>query len=88
MMKEELQMSLPDKKPFAVGLSTLVSFVIIGFIPLLAYVISFWGHLSHESLFPLSIVLTALGFTIIGFLKSYVNQTNKRKAMLETLILG
>lgn len=88
MMKEELWLSLPEKKPFAIWLSTLTSFVIIGFIPLLSYVIAFWGSLDESKLFPLAMILTGLGFAIIGWLKSYVNETNKRRSVIETLLLG
>jgi len=62
MMKEELGLSEPDKKPFRIALSTLIAFVVIGFIPLMTYVISAMGGLNAQSLFPLSIGLTALGF--------------------------
>jgi len=87
MMKEELGLTEPDKNPFLVWASTLVSFVIIGLIPLLTYVVSYVSDMDPASLFPLSIWLTACGFIGIGFMKSYVNQTNKRKAMLETVLL-
>lgn len=64
-MKEELQMMKPESSPFFIGLSTLCSFVIIGFVPLFAYVIASFGHLSVQTLFPLSIGLTGLGFVFI-----------------------
>lgn len=87
MMKEELGLQLPEKTPFYIGLSTLTSFIIIGFIPLFAYVISAMGHLEDSSLFPLSVVLTASGFILIGWMKSYVNETSRRRAVAETLVL-
>lgn len=87
MMKEELGLQLPEKTPFYIGLSTLTSFIIIGFIPLFAYVISAMGHLQDSSLFPLSVILTACGFILIGWMKSYVNETSRRKAVAETLVL-
>lgn len=62
MMKEELELSLPDKKPFFVGLSTLSAFVLIGLIPLGTYVFSFVYDLDPASLFEVSILLTAIGF--------------------------
>lgn len=88
MMKEELWLSLPDKKPFSIALSTFTAFVIIGFIPLLTYVIASAWHLDASLLFPISITLTALGFVVIGWMKSYVNETNKRRSVIETVLLG
>ena len=88
MMKEELWLSMPDKKPFSIGLSTFTAFVVIGFVPLLSYVIAFWGSLDQSRLFPLAMILTGLGFAVIGWLKSYVNETNKRRSVIETLLLG
>lgn len=87
MMKEELGLSEPDKSPLLVWASTLAAFVIIGLIPLLTYVVSYVSDIDPASLFPLSIGLTAFWFLGIGFMKSYVNQTSHRKAMLETVIL-
>lgn len=60
MMKEELGMVRPSKGPFRIGLSTLVAFIIVGFIPLLTYVVSYITPLSSEILFPTAIGLTAI----------------------------
>lgn len=87
MMKEELGLNEPDKKPLLVWASTLISFVVIWLIPLLTYVVSYISEIDPATLFPLSIGLTALWFLGIGWMKSYVNQTSHRKAMLETVIL-
>ncbi len=87
MMKEELGLSEPDKTPLLVWASTLTAFVIIGLIPLLTYVVSYVRDLDPADLFPLSIAFTAIGFLGIGFMKSYVNHTSRRKAMLETVVL-
>lgn len=87
MMKEELEMMEENKSPLAMGAVTYFSFVLIGIIPLSIYV---WDHLYHFSgdKFVWSCIMTGLGFTFIGFLKSYVNQTSTLKGVLETLILG
>ncbi|MCB0374473.1 MAG: VIT1/CCC1 transporter family protein [Sinomicrobium sp.] len=87
MMKEELDMMEEQKSPLMVGGVTYFSFVLIGLTPLLIYV---WDYLSpvSGSLFVWSSLLTALGFVIIGILKTYVNQTNILRGILETLLLG
>lgn len=87
MMKEELEMSASSKSPFLIGLVTYISFIFIGLIPLLLYVFDYiWGFAGN--LFVWTSVLTSLGFIIVGFLKTYVTQTNRWKGILETLALG
>lgn len=87
LLKEHLGIQSPEKSPFCIALSTFTAFVIIWLIPLLTYVFSYIADLDPASLFWVSIVLTGLGFLCIGWMKSYVNHTNKRKAMLETITL-
>ncbi len=87
MMKEELEMVKTGKSPFAMGAVTFVSFVLVGFIPLFVYVIDYtWNPV--KNLFLTSTVLTALAFIGIGYLKSYVTETNRVRSVIETLGLG
>ncbi|MAY82932.1 MAG: hypothetical protein CMP59_02255 [Flavobacteriales bacterium] len=91
MMKEELNMTKEDKSPFMMGLMTFISFILVGFIPLIVYV---WDYTSGEmsqparNLFGMSILFTSLAFIGIGWLKSYVNETARIRSVLETLFLG
>ncbi len=87
MMKEELGMIEDDKSPVYVGGVTYVSFILIGLIPLIVYVVDYISPLDRD-LFQTSSILTAIGFLIIGWLKAHVNQTKYWKGMLETLLLG
>ena len=87
MMKEELEMIEPKRSPLKIGLVTYTSFILIGLIPLSIYVWDYFYPIT-SSLFVWSASLTAIGFIIVGVLKSYVNQTNKLKGVLETLVLG
>lgn len=87
MMKNELQMIEETKSPFKMGLFTFISFVTVGFIPLMFYVWDFiWGFFGDPFLW--TSIFTGLAFLVIGFLKTYVTQTNKWKGMAETLFLG
>lgn len=88
MMKEELFMQEETKSPFKMAGTTFISFIILGFIPLIAYVYDYLVPGKNINLFLVSSVLTTLAFTFIGFLKSYVTQTNKLRGILETLLLG
>lgn len=87
MMKNELEMIEDAKSPFNIGLATLASFVVVGFIPLAIYVYDFFFE-AKIPLFLWTSVGTALAFLVVGWLKSYVNQTPAFKSMLETLALG
>lgn len=80
----------PDDEPSPIinGISTYISFILIGVVPLLAYTIDLIFELNSTNLFEISIVLTALAFVGIGFLKSRVAHTPVVRAVLETLILG
>ncbi len=87
MMKEELGMMKEQRPPILIGAITLISFVLIGLVPLVVYV---WDYLAgfQEDLFWSASLLTSFAFLGIGFLKTYVTQTNHWKGMLETLLLG
>jgi len=87
MMKEELVMFEEDKSPVIIGGVTYFSFILIGVIPLLVYVMDYIYPFNYN-LFLLSSILTAIGFIIIGWLKAFVNETMFWKGILETLLLG
>lgn len=88
MMKNELEMIPSSKNPLAVGGMTFFSFLTIGLIPLLVYVLEYFGAIASDHLFLNSCILTFAAFCFVGFLKSYVNETAKVKGILETVLLG
>ena len=87
MMKEELEMQEEKKSPLMIGTVTHLSFVSVGLIPLLAYLYDLFLGQGIDTFFWSSL-LTALGFILIGALKSYVAQINVWKSIIETLVLG
>ncbi|MEQ6166056.1 MULTISPECIES: VIT1/CCC1 transporter family protein [unclassified Ekhidna] len=87
MMKEELEMAEETKSPFKMGAITFLSFLLLGFIPLLIYVIDYFNPVQSD-LFLVSSILTGTCFVGIGFLKSVVTGTRKFKSVIETLLLG
>lgn len=87
MMKEELEMMEDDKSPVLMGAVTYFSFILIGLIPLLLYVLDYFQPIGGN-LFLYTSLMTGLGFIIIGFLKTYVTETGIVKGILETLLLG
>lgn len=88
MMQDELEMAPPEKSPLKTATMTYVSFILVGFIPLLTYVINYFREIPEHLLFTISAGLTSVAFIMIGFLKSYVTETHKIKSIAETLVLG
>lgn len=76
-----------NKSPFFVGLSTYISFLIMGFIPLLIYVIDLMTEITVD-LFTVASILTGLVFILIGAMKAYVTNKKYIKGIAQTLILG
>lgn len=87
MMRNELDMIAETKSAFKIGLVTFLSFVVVGFIPLMLYVWDYFGEFDGD-LFLWTSIFTGMAFVIIGFLKTYVTQTNRWKGIAETLLLG
>lgn len=87
MMKEELEMIPDGKSPFMIGLSTMISFLIVGFIPLLIYV---WDYIVplDVNLFLISSILTGVAFLFIGWAKAFVNETSAIRGVMESMALG
>lgn len=79
-----------DETPLGDGIATFSSFIIVGFVPMLIYVIDalFNMALDKGALFVISMILTAITFLAIGFLKARVTKTSHIRAAVETLLLG
>lgn len=73
-----------------IGWATFIAFVLVGFAPLVIYVADalFGFDMSHKTLFIISSILSAFVFISIGWLKSYVVDEPRFRAIAETLILG
>lgn len=74
--------------PKRTALATFISFIIMGLIPLIVYVVSYLTETASEDLFFYSCLLTGISFLFIGFLRSYVTNTSHVRSILETLLLG
>jgi len=77
-----------DKNPIAVGAATLVSFIIVGFLPLFIYVFDYVLDLGLDRLFLISSIFAGVAFTGVGLLKAFYTHGNKLQSMLEMLVLG
>ena len=87
MMKDELRLMKEIKKPIKIGVATFSSFLLVGAIPLLVYLWTFF-YPSQINIFFWTSVLTCLAFVVIGSLKSIINQTSALKSITETVGLG
>lgn len=76
--------------PLGDGVATFVSFVVVGLIPVIIYVVDavLGLKLDAVSLFAISCFLTGAAFMAIGIIKGQMTRTNQLKAAFETLLLG
>lgn len=87
MMKHELEMIPDNRTSIAIAMATFTSFILVGSIPLVVYVLDLIRPM-HINLFFTSATLTGTAFILIGLLKAKVTETNSGKAVIETLLLG
>ena len=88
MMQGEFKMTPEKNSPFNAGMITFISFLLIGAIPLLPFIVPDVSQLAGVSPFTLTCLMTGMAFVFIGFTKARVNHTEPGMAILETLILG
>jgi VIT1/CCC1 family predicted Fe2+/Mn2+ transporter len=88
MMVEELGILEEDGHPFYNGLSTFISFIIAGFIPLLFFVAALAVPSLERHTFEMSVVLTGLTLFTVGSLRVMVTQTSWWRSGLEMLLVG
>ncbi len=79
---------IPGRSPVQTAGATFVSFIIMGFIPLLAYVLGYVDIIKSKYVFPISATLTLVSFLFIGILRSNVTKSSTFKSIRETLFLG
>lgn len=88
MMSEELGMQESRNSPFMKGVVTFVSFLVIGLIPLLSYLLSYIAASLGAIAYQLSVILTGITFFLIGSAKIFVTGKHWFRSGLETLIMG
>ena len=88
MMREELGFSTTDPNEFRAALSTLVAFIAVGSLPLLAFFYDLATSGEVENAFGWSAVMTGIAFFVVGALKSRVVDQTWWRSGLETLVVG
>jgi vacuolar iron transporter family protein len=77
-----------EPSPLINGITTYLSFILFGVVPLLVYTIDLMFGFNTNNLFLISILSTAVAFFGIGLLKSRVAKTPVIRAVFETVALG
>ncbi len=88
MMQEELGIVGESSHPFFNGLSTFVSFIVAGFIPLLFFVMALAVPNLEQYTFSMSVFLTGLTLFVVGSLRVLVTRASWWRSGLEMLIVG
>ena len=92
----ELHQNHPDAKtylsfgkhPLKTGLATFISFLVIGFIPLISFIFALFFDAIEKNQFLYSVILTAVAFIIVGAVKGEIVKKHPIKSALETLVIG
>lgn len=77
-----------DKNPRRTAVAIFISFVFIGIIPLLSFVLAPFSQTIEENKFTISFVMTALALVIVGAIKGKIVEKNYLHSAIETLIIG
>lgn len=77
-----------DGHPIKSGLATFISFVIMGFLTLLSFVLAIFIPDIEENQFIYSTILTGLALVIVGIIKGEVTKKHPFRSALETLLIG
>ncbi len=88
MMIGEHGMIKEEKDPKINGFMTFLAFCVLGSVPIAPYAYSFVSGNEIQNKFVIACVCTGIAFGLIGYMKGIVNNTNKGRAILETLLLG
>jgi VIT1/CCC1 family predicted Fe2+/Mn2+ transporter len=79
---------IPTHSPFNTALATFTSFVIIGCIPLIAYILSAIFGIWRGNEFIISIIFTSLAFIFVGQVRGRITKTSRLNSAFETLFIG
>lgn len=83
-LAEELDLRYGQASPRRAAIVTFGAFAMLGFIPLIPYVLA----LSRDILFPLSAVLSGAAFVLLGLWKGSLLGRGRIRSALQTLLIG
>lgn len=88
MLVEELGLSLDGPSAFRAAMTTLVAFVVVGVIPLLAFIYNHFVANGLANPYLASTLLTAIAFFLVGAAKAWFVDEPWYRAGTETLLIG
>lgn len=88
LMQKRGESVADEPSPIINGFMTYLSFIIVGLVPLIAYLADYLFGWGSGNVFLISILSTAVAFWGIGLLKSRVAKTPVVRAVFETVALG
>jgi VIT1/CCC1 family predicted Fe2+/Mn2+ transporter len=88
MLSEELGLGGARPSPVRAGASTFLAFIVVGFLPLLAFAVDAIAPGGLDRTFALSAALTGVAFFAVGSLKARFVEQAWWRAGLETLAIG
>ncbi|HLC61349.1 MAG TPA: VIT1/CCC1 transporter family protein [Candidatus Nanoarchaeia archaeon] len=88
MMSDELGLIESQKSPWKTAASTYFGFIIIGIIPLIAYVLSYFFAFFQNDTFRIAVIMTLGALIIIGIIKRYITKKDLWKSIAETVFVG
>jgi VIT1/CCC1 family predicted Fe2+/Mn2+ transporter len=85
---EEVNYSKVSKSPLKTGTATFVSFLLVGMVPLVSFVLASFIPSLRQSQFTYSIILTGLAFLGVGAIRAKVVREKVIRSSLETFLIG
>jgi vacuolar iron transporter family protein len=85
MLTEELGLSIQTPNPVRAAVATFTSFMVVGVMPLIPFLMPDW---SLDRQFVLSTLITGIVFFGIGAVKGYVLKRSRWKSGMETFVTG
>lgn len=77
-----------EKKPLKSAAATFISFIVVGFAPLLFFVLALFLPALLKQSFLFASILTAVAFFFVGFVKGEITGKKKIYSAVETLLIG
>lgn len=88
MMRNEFNMTNENVNPMKGALVTFLSFVLVGFIPLLGYTFKAFVNFSDNQMFYITAVMTLSALFLVGTVKSKFSMRNWLICGIETAFVG
>jgi VIT1/CCC1 family predicted Fe2+/Mn2+ transporter len=86
--KDYKQIANLGKHPMKTSIATFISFLIIGIIPLISFLLALLIPSLKQNQFEYSFILTGIALAIVGYVKGSIINKHPIKSSMETLLIG